>query len=936
MILKGSQRGSGAQLAAHLLNADDNEHIEVHQLRGFLADDLTGAFAEIEAVASGTKCRQPFFSVSINPPAEGSATLTDKDFRAAVHRIERAHGLQGHPRAIVFHEKQGRRHAHVVWSRINAQTMTAKNLSHFKRKLMAVSQELFLEHGFELPDGFKDPAHASLDRVDLADWQAAKRRGRNAIDQKQLIRQCWERSDSRIGFQAALAEHGMALARGDRRSHVVVTADGQIIAVARAVGQRTKDVRAKLGEADALPGVETARQHLAEQLTSRFAQAARKVRDQVREERHALDAERDAQIKAHRAARKVLEQTQAAERAALTVQMTQSRGGLVGLWERISKGRQGRKDLRAAQVQLAKEHRAAWHDMRRAQLTERRSLEAQRIALRKEAFGLVDDLRTERDALIERLTGAAPLRKGHLRSSFAQATRADPRQTFLDRPAQGPVTDAQIRANPARLLERLSYFEVGFTEADIARALAKVYPDPVTALKAKREVLAAPELVRIDGSSPRYTTQDFVSADTSLRALCRALSVRSMKAPAKHHVERAITAQNEGLAKYSAVLSDEQRDAIHHMTDANRLSLVVGRAGTGKSTILAAARDAWTQAGITVHGAALSGKAAAGLQDASQIPSRTLAALELSWANGNDPIKPGDVLVIDEAGMVGTRQMNRIAQKIDQLGAKLVLVGDPDQLPPVEAGEPFRGLIERYHSAELSEVYRQDAEWQKQATHALAQGHIAEAVAAYDAKSCVAHMPSRDTAITQLTEDYLSARATAPDTSQLILAHRRRDVHALNQSVRETLKLVGELEDGPLFRTDNGPREFAPADRIVFTANNRDIGAKNGVLGTVRKASDRKITVDLDDGGHVSFDPLQFQSFDHGYAVTIHKSQGVTVDECYVMASRTMDDPLAYVALTRHRTDMRLYVSNEDAPAWSQSPTVQHRPTHTPTMRFEM
>ncbi len=109
MILKGSQRGHGGQLARHLLNAEDNDHIEVHQLRGFLSDDLAGAFAEIEAVALGTKCVQPYFSVSINPPAEDSATLTDKDFRAAAHRIERAHGLNGQPRAIVFHEKPAAR-----------------------------------------------------------------------------------------------------------------------------------------------------------------------------------------------------------------------------------------------------------------------------------------------------------------------------------------------------------------------------------------------------------------------------------------------------------------------------------------------------------------------------------------------------------------------------------------------------------------------------------------------------------------------------------------------------------------------------------------------------------------------------------------------------------------------------------------------------------
>jgi hypothetical protein len=174
--------------------------------------------------------------VSINPPAKGSAKLTDKDFRAAALRIELANGLQGQPRAIVFHEKNGRRHAHVVWSRIDALTMTAKNLAHFKRKLMAVSQELFLEHGSNLPDGLTNLQKASPDRATLAEWQAANRLGCNAIDQKRLIRQCWQQSDGKAGFAAALAEHGYALARGDRRGYVVVAIDGLVIAVARAVG----------------------------------------------------------------------------------------------------------------------------------------------------------------------------------------------------------------------------------------------------------------------------------------------------------------------------------------------------------------------------------------------------------------------------------------------------------------------------------------------------------------------------------------------------------------------------------------------------------------------------------------------------------------------------------------------------------------------------
>ncbi len=275
--------------------------------------------------------------------------------------------------------------------------------------------------------------------------------------------------------------------------------------------------------------------------------------------------------------------------------------------------------------------------------------------------------------------------------------------------------------------------------------------------------------------------------------------------------------------------------------------------------------------------------------------------------------------MIDEAGMIGTRQLDRVAAKINEIGAKLVLVGDPDQLPPIEAGEPFRGLVDRHAASFLTEIHRQKAEWQKVATGDLAEGRITQAVARYDARGCVATAPSTADAITQLTEQYLTDRATDPQATRLILAHRRRDVHALNQSVRETLKAAAGLPDGILLPTDHGPREMATGDRIVFTANDRETGVKNGMLGTLRNANDGKLAVDLDDGGRITFNPHQFRAFDHGYAVTIHKSQGVTVDQAYVLASRSMEDALSYVALSRHRKDMRLYVSAEDRPKWARA-----------------
>ncbi|MFZ5734733.1 MAG: relaxase/mobilization nuclease domain-containing protein, partial [Pseudomonadota bacterium] len=187
MILKASQRGGPRQLAAHLLNLADNDHILVQDVRGFVSRDLTGAMIEAAAIARGTRCRQPVFSLSLNPPKDAHASLAD--LMQAVERAEEALGLSGQPRAIVIHEKEGRRHAHAVWSRIDADQMKAINLPFFKSRLSELSKELYLEHDWPLPEGhrtngWKNPLNFTLDQ-----WQQAKRSGLDPREIKQVFRE---------------------------------------------------------------------------------------------------------------------------------------------------------------------------------------------------------------------------------------------------------------------------------------------------------------------------------------------------------------------------------------------------------------------------------------------------------------------------------------------------------------------------------------------------------------------------------------------------------------------------------------------------------------------------------------------------------------------------------------------------------------------------
>jgi hypothetical protein len=266
MILKGSQRGGPRQLAAHLLNDKDNDHVTVQDVRGFVSSDLSGAMAETVAIAKGTRCRQPVFSLSLNPPKNADVSLAT--FADAADRAEAALGLQGQPRAIVVHEKEGRRHAHVVWSRIDAEEMKAINLPHFKNRLRDLSKELYLEHEWTLPEGHRENGWKNPLNFTLAEWQQAKRLGLDPREIKQVFKDAWDRSDNLASFKNALEERGYHLAKGDRRGIVATDLSGEVYAVARWTGVKTKELRSRMGDGERLPSVGDVQTDLRKQLSS--------------------------------------------------------------------------------------------------------------------------------------------------------------------------------------------------------------------------------------------------------------------------------------------------------------------------------------------------------------------------------------------------------------------------------------------------------------------------------------------------------------------------------------------------------------------------------------------------------------------------------------------------------------------------------------------
>jgi len=308
MILKGNQRGGAMKLADHLFKGPENEHIELHEMRGFMADTPSGAFKEMDTISKGTRCSQFMFSLSLNPPQNENVPL--EVFEQAISRAEARLGLTGQPRLIVFHEKEGRRHAHCVWSRIDPKTMTAVNLPHYKLKLSSLSKQLYVEHGWKMPKGFVHQSQRDPTNFSLAEWQQAKRLEDDPKALKELFKKCWAVSDSAKAFGKALEDRGFYLAQGDKRGFVAVDYRGEVYSLSRWAGLKTKELKDKLGDPKDLPSVEKTKADIAKPMTKILENHIRKV-DQDRKDQSApLLQERRSMAKRHGTERRKMEEEQ--------------------------------------------------------------------------------------------------------------------------------------------------------------------------------------------------------------------------------------------------------------------------------------------------------------------------------------------------------------------------------------------------------------------------------------------------------------------------------------------------------------------------------------------------------------------------------------------------------------------------------------------------
>lgn len=350
MILKGAQRGGAAQLARHLLKTEENEHVEIHELDGFIADDLHGALQEIYAVSRGTKCQQFMFSVSLNPPENESVPV--EYFEQAIKDIETELGLEGQPRAVIFHEKEGRRHCHAVWSRIDAQEMKAINLPYYKFKLRDVSKQLYFRYGWKMPRGFLDSRDKDPFSYSLAEWQQAKRLGEDPKVLQRIFQECWAVSDNKKAFEQALQGYGLYLAKGNRRGYVAIDYRGEVYSLSRWVKVKAKDLKQRLGNPESLPGTDKVKAHIAQRMTENLQTYIQEAQDQLKQKVQPYIQKKRTLQNQHRNERSRLQQKQEERWQQEAIQRSQRLPrGFKGIWFRITGKYQKIRDQNEAETE---------------------------------------------------------------------------------------------------------------------------------------------------------------------------------------------------------------------------------------------------------------------------------------------------------------------------------------------------------------------------------------------------------------------------------------------------------------------------------------------------------------------------------------------------------------------------------------------------------
>jgi Ti-type conjugative transfer relaxase TraA len=476
------------------------------------------------------------------------------------------------------------------------------------------------------------------------------------------------------------------------------------------------------------------------------------------------------------------------------------------------------------------------------------------------------------------------------------------------------LRDAIKERDAGGVLELMTEQRSTFTGKDLERELSKQIKGELGRAQFAEAVLSHSNAVRLSdqaaGPTTRYSTRAVLETEQHVLRAAHGLARND-----RHQVGERILASVVSDKTFDGI-SREQARAVRHATGAEGLALIDGQAGTGKSYTMAAIRQAYEAQGCKVIGLAPTNAVAQDMQRDGFARAGTVHSELFGLNNERTQWAKRTVVMVDEAAMIDTRNMAMLTAHAHAAGAKLILVGDDRQLSSIERGGMFGVLKDRYGAAELAEVRRQHKNDDRRAAELMAEGNFHDALVRYDDKGAIHWTRTQDQARAALVAQWAKDNAADPSKSRFVFAYTNADVSQLNRDIRQVRKEAGQLEQQDHgFGTKHGRAEFSAGDRVQFTGTDKPRGLYNGQAGTVQAIDGSKFTVRLDGRGNraVEFDAKEFQDFRLGYAGTIYRGQGRTLDQTYLYHSEHWRSAAGYVALTRHRDKAELFVARNTA-----------------------
>jgi Ti-type conjugative transfer relaxase TraA len=475
------------------------------------------------------------------------------------------------------------------------------------------------------------------------------------------------------------------------------------------------------------------------------------------------------------------------------------------------------------------------------------------------------------------------------------------------------------------VLEALTKQRATFTADQLERALQKEIQAPQGATTVQKAIIeeerkrfsaeilnhstVVPLAETHDGPTARYSTKTVIEAELHVLRAAAALN------GADHHSLNDDARSAVAADRRFAGMTQEQGKAFRHATGPEGLAIIDGQAGTGKSFTIGAIREAYENAGSQVIGLAPTNAVAQDMKGDGFGQASTIHAELFALNNNRTSWRPNTVVIVDEAAMLDTKLMAMVTAHAHDARAKLILVGDDRQLSSIDRGGMFGALKDRYGAAALSEVKRQHKVDERRAAEMMAEGNFHDALNIYNDKGAIHWTRTQGEARAELIEQWAKDSAAHPEKSKFVFAYTNDDVGQLNTALRSVRKARGELGEDQEIDTAYGRLSFATGDRIQFTGTDKVQGIHNGVAGTIAAIEGTHLAVRLDGqrGKIINFDAANFDQFRHGYAGTIYKGQGKTLDQTYLYHTEHWRSAASYVALTRHRDKAELFVARNTA-----------------------